>query len=309
MRFLLTGGASRLAFALLLVTTGVAIGRAEAAACDSAQQRVMHAEVVALDQPMMINRLGTSRPEAMMYALRGDVEPIDPGKSVGPGNVELRPGKRPRPLVLRVDAHDCLKIDFWNWLSPTPAGSQQPVTRTASIHVTGLEPATSITDDGFDAGANLGGQVQPGEHRTYMLYAAAEGTYLLYSPAGSFNGFGPTQQMLGLFGAVTVEPVGAEWYRSQIGHDAYVAAAGHAPGTIDYEARYQSGPWRNRPVLDMADGNEIVASDLTAIITGPHHGRFARGSRTSANPALLPDREAPFREVTAIYSEALDLIQ
>ncbi len=46
----------------------------------------------------------------------------------------------------------------------------------------------------------------------------------------------------------------------------------------------------------MTDGEEIVASDVTAVITGPRHGRFAKGSRPSANPALLPDREAPFRE-------------
>src|SRR6185295_9807084 len=53
----------------------------------------------------------------------------------------------------------------------------------------------------------------------------------------------------------------------------------------------------------------IVHSDLTALITGPGHGRFPPGSRPTANPALLPDREAPFREITSIYSESLDLVQ
>ena len=139
---------------------------------------------------MMINRLGTNRPHGMMYALLDDVVPIDLSKSLGPGNVQLRPDKRPRPLVLRVNVDDCLTIDFHNYLTPAPASPQQPVTRTASIHVTGLEPAISITDDGFDAGANPDGQVASGGKRTYTLYAPAEGTFLLYSPAGDFNGFG-----------------------------------------------------------------------------------------------------------------------
>ena len=284
-------------------------GVAEAASCADGQHRMLHAGVVALDQPMMINRLGTTRPESMMYALRGDVVAIDPAQPIGPGNVQLRPGKRPRPLVLRVALHDCLKINFENFLTPAAASPEQPVTRAASIHVTGLEPAFAITDDGFDAGANRDGQVVPGGHRTYTLYASAEGSFLLYSPAGDFNGFNQTQQMLGLFGAVTVEPAGAEWYRSQITHADLAAAAGAKAGVIDYDARYRDGPWKGRPVLAMTDGGEIIDSDLTAIVTGPRHGRFAKGSLPTANLALLPDREAPFREVTAIYSESQDLIQ
>ena len=93
-------------------------------------------------------------------------------------------------------------MDFWNWLAPTPAG-REPATRVTSIHVTGLEPAEAIADDGSHAGANSDGQVAPGQHFTYTLFAPQEGTFLLYSPAGDFNGFGPSQQMLGLFGAVT----------------------------------------------------------------------------------------------------------
>jgi hypothetical protein len=283
---------------------------AVAAVCDG--HRVMHADVVAFDQPMMINRLGTLRPEGMIYALRRDVVAIDAAQGVAPGNVQLRADKRPRPLVLRVNVGDCLRIDFQNLLAPTPRSPQQPVTRTASIHVTGLEPATTIADDGFDAGANPDGQVAPGARQTYTLYAAAEGTYLLYSPAGDFNGFSTTQQMAGLFGAVNVEPKGAEWYRSQVSNaDMAQATTGFRNGQplINYEARFRDGPRRGQLVLAMADGDEIIASDLTALITGPHAGRFPKGSRPTANPTLLPDREAPFREVTAIYSEAVDLVQ
>ncbi len=292
--------------AFAVANTGVA----NAAICDG--RRTMHADVVAFDQPMMINRLGTVRPQGMIYALRRDVVAIDPAQGMVPGNVQLRADKRPRPLVLRVNAGDCLKIDFRNLLARTPKSLQQPVTRTASIHVSGLEPATGITDDGFDAGANASGQVEPGGSRTYTLYAPAEGTYLMYSPAGDFNGFGTTQQMSGLFGAVNVQPKGAEWYRSQVSNaDLMQATNGFRNGQplVNYEARYRDGPRRGQPILGMTDGDEIVASDLTALITGPKHGRFAKGSRPTANPTLLPDREAPFREITSIYSESLDLVQ
>ena len=300
--------------AALIASTATGAGSATAAepVCSDGQHRVMHANVVAFDQPMMINRLGTSRPQGMIYALMNDVVPIDAASPLGPGNVQLRADKRPRPLVLRVNAGDCLKIDFRNFLTASPASPQQPLTRTASIHVTGLEPATAITDDGFDAGGNPDGQVAPGGHRTYTLLAPAEGTYLMYSPAGDFNGFSTTQQMAGLFGAVNVEPKEAEWYRSQVsGADLAQATTSMRNGQpiIEYDARFRDGPRKGQLVLRINDGNEIIASDLTAVITGPHHGRFARGSRPTVNPALLPDREAPFREITAIYSESLDLVQ
>lgn len=310
---------SRCRVALSVVALGalasINVEPAAAASCDG--HRIMHADVVAFDQPMMINRLGTLRPQGMIYALRRDVVPIDPtiDPAVGglvAGNVQLRADKRPRPLVLRVNVGDCLKIDFQNLLALAPASPQQPVTRVASIHVTGLEPATTIADDGFDAGANPDGQVAPNGKRTYTLYAPAEGTYLLYSPAGDFNGFNTTQQMAGLFGAVNVEPKDAEWYRSQVSNaDLAQATTALRDGQplIDYDARFGDDPRRGQPILGMTDGDEIVATDLTALITGPQHGRFAQGSRPTANPTLLPDREAPFREITSIYSEALDLVQ
>ncbi len=293
---------------------GASLSSASAAdaVCSDGQRRTMQASVVAFDQPMMINRLGTNRPQGMIYALLGDVVPIDASQKLGPGNVQLRSDKRPRPLVLRVNVGDCLKIDFRNFLSAAPASPQQPVTRTASIHVTGLEPATNIADDGFDAGSNPDGQVAQSSWRTYTLYAPAEGTFLMYSPAGDFNGFGTSQQMAGLFGAVHVEPKGAEWYRSQVSNaDLMQATRGSRNGQpiIDYDARFRDGPRRGQPVLRMTDGDTIVASDLTAVITGPNHGRFPKGSRPTVNPTLLPDREAPFREITSIYSESLDLVQ
>ena len=42
---------------------------------------------------------------------------IDPAKGLVAGNVRLRSDKRPRPIVLRMNSGDCLRITFTNLLS------------------------------------------------------------------------------------------------------------------------------------------------------------------------------------------------
>jgi hypothetical protein len=290
------------------------------------------ASVVALDQVVVINRLGTVRPAGMIYALWGDVEPIS-GTSLSAGNVRLKPDKRPRPLVLRVHEGECLKIEFHNFLhtdpqpnpQPNPSGitSLQALTRNASIHVTGMQLVTAITDDGTYvganpmAGANFSGVVPPNGKAVYTVYAAARGSYLMYSTPGDFNAFNnpppaPNEQLtLGLFGAVTVEPPGTEWYRSQTSHEDFLRAAKKVPdpqslGGYRYEIDYDAVDAGGKPVLKMLDrNNQIVHGDLTAVITGPHHGMLPPQPE---NPAL-PHREYPYREITIHYHESQDVVQ
>ena len=83
-----------------------------AAQCD----RILTAEVVALEQAVVLNRLGAFNPAGMLYALRRDVvfhgHPsiadntplVDENFAQAPGYVKLREDKRPRPLVLRAKA-------------------------------------------------------------------------------------------------------------------------------------------------------------------------------------------------------------
>jgi hypothetical protein len=122
------------------------------------------ANVVALDQAIMFNRLGAQNINWMVYALERDVViqnqrvdeesdgnggiisvPVPPTKPDGmggdeiipdgtvlssviasanvatlAGNVALRPDKRPRPMVLRVAAGDCLEVNLTNLLDPMP---------------------------------------------------------------------------------------------------------------------------------------------------------------------------------------------
>lgn len=75
-----------------------------------AQAACVTADVVAIDQAFYYNRLGAMNPSGMMYALKSDVVARDGAIQPSFGNVMLRPDKRTRPLVLRVNEGDCLTV-------------------------------------------------------------------------------------------------------------------------------------------------------------------------------------------------------
>ena len=358
------------------------------------------ADVVALDQPFMFNRLGAAQPQGMIFALARDIVPMEASEGLAPGNVMLRKDKRARPIVLRVNAGQFLEIRFTNLLSPQPVNpptagpitSLQPATRSAGVHVTGMELVSVTLPDGTvqpgiasDAtwvGVNPSSLAEPGQTRVYKYYAKAEGTFMLYSAGGDWAG----QLQAGLFGAATVEPENARWYRSQVTReDLELAAYRVEPGPgdslrvsdhpelfchrrkhddgkprtvvteegeftlwsfhssadaagaqktdvivrdnrvftpdgrplVDYDAVYPVGhPRAGQPILLMtrrlADGrDELVASDLTAIIAGPDGGAFPfseNGPGFAQNPTY-PGRREPFREFTIMYHETFGTVQ
>ncbi|MDQ3803114.1 MAG: DPP IV N-terminal domain-containing protein, partial [Acidobacteriota bacterium] len=271
------------------------------------------ADVVAFDQPFFYNRLGAVNPAGMIYALRRDVVPINPPLGLVAGNVQLRPGKRPRPLTLRMNVGQKLQINFQNLLAPNRAHDDQPNTRTASVHVVGLQLVNSITDDGSNVGNNPNSLVSPGGSITYTYFAEREGNHLFYSTAATTGGEGDGGSLaMGLFGAVNVQPQGAEWHRSQLTRQEMEwATVGRTPGNqpiVNYDALYPAGhPRAGLPILKILHGGEIVHGDLNAIITGPNKGRFPEGTYRS-NPAE-PDRNQPFREFTVIYHDEIKAVQ
>lgn len=137
-------------------------------------ENTVYADVVAIEQVYMWNRFGAFNPGGMMFALRHDVVSTSSesdATQLKPGAIQLRPTKRPRPLVLRVNEGQCLEVLFENLLSSPPppneverrvpeyqvvaTGSQSnspkftteersfsadlPRTRSASMHVNGLD--------------------------------------------------------------------------------------------------------------------------------------------------------------------------
>ena len=309
------------------------------AAGAQACERSITADVVALDQVILLNRRGACLPQGQMFALARDV--VDratqqPCNTTGcsPGNVELRPDKRPRPLVLRMNVGDCLTVNFTNLLAtnrdqvakcpdcidPVTGqlgnADQQPATRDAGVHVIGLQLVGDISSDGSFVGKNASSLVPPGGSASYTYYAEREGQHLLYSTAATTGGQGNGGQLgTGLFGAVNVEPRGARWYRSQVTEDDLkLAAHPTIPTTPTGQPRLRFNkidPATGLPVLRMlcpqnAPGctpNEIVHSDLTAIIRGPFTDTYP------SNRFTYPKRNQSFREFTIIYHDEFGAVQ
>lgn len=314
--------------------------------------RQISADVVALDQAYYINRIGAFKTSGMMFALKSDVVPVD--GSDGPlvaGKVTLRPDKRPRPLVLRMNVGDCLTVNFTNLLAPStvvsnnvlPRNAQDPYnpgaqsadgrfrfqgwnpdpnlgqqsqspTRSAGLHAMGMQNCpvngqAGIESDASWVGENADSLAAPGETKTYKITATAEGAFLLYSTAANVGlqlGYGG-QLMDGLFGSITVQPEGAEWYRSQVtAADLELATEGSTPlgqPIVNYDAVYPDGPLKGRTVLNMLQNNEIVHTDLTAIITGPDRGAFSGDEPPFNENPSYPNRQQPYREIAVHYHD------
>lgn len=213
------------------------------------------ADVVAIDMPMVFNRLGAQNVNWQMFALQHDLVSSSPGKTPRPltaeewaapktllGKVALRPDLRPRPLVLRVAAGECLQVNFTNLLTsisnpfeahkvllpsdhPMDQRSRDPnmdiddqvASRLAGFHPNGLELVGAIGSDASYAGKNIGTLATPGQRRQYTFYAPEEGSFLVTNPGAAFGGEGTAGTSgTGLFGAVAVQPVKGKAYRGQV---------------------------------------------------------------------------------------------
>ncbi|MBV9957103.1 MAG: hypothetical protein JO360_01725, partial [Acidobacteria bacterium] len=260
-------------------------------------ERTITANVVAFDQIYTYNRFGAFNPAGMMFALRRDVD------GSGPGNVHLKEGKRPRPIVLRVNEGDCLQINFTNLLGVTRPDNDSTYTRYASIHVNGMDYVNGPgQDDGANVGINASSLVAPGSSKTYKLYAAKQGQYLMYSMGAPAGGEGDGGQLdLGLFGSVNVEPRNAKWYRSQVTAEQLQAATvGRNPNGTP-KINYEAVDANNVPILNLLQGNEIVHTDLNAIITG-----FVEDC-ADAPPSSTCGQN--FREFTVIFHDEIKAVQ
>jgi hypothetical protein len=336
--------------------------------------KTVTANVVAFDQVFTYNRFGAFNPAGMMFALRRDVVAIDSTKPLGPGNVQLRATKRPRPLVLRVNEGDCLQVNFTNWLASNrsnldavkpanlparlpyfdkephlmPSEGEQSYdeselklrknadgtvnvvesdgevvedgrvrfkqndstyTRYASMRVTGLEYVNGSADDGGNVGNNASSLAAPGQSKVYKWYAKKQGQYFVHSMGAVAGGEGDGgQTVLGLFGSVNVEPRNSKWYRSQVTADQLKSVTiGTNPNNtpkINYEAVNASGA----PILNMLSAtNEIIYSDLNAIITGANGGALDENCANS--PQSSDTCGQPFREFTVVFHDELKAVQ
>ena len=290
-------------------------------------RRIVNVNMVAFNQPFWYNRLGASQTDGMIYALASDIiyigtDAAGPAllKQLQKGDtadysklvdyVSMRPDKRPRPIVLRANVNDCLSIHFTNLLVP----KAKELTSYAGVHIEGTEViATSANDpgaignDGAFIGLNSINLAKPGESKDYAIFVPAEGAFVLYSAADNHSNFFEGQQTFGLFGALNVQPKGAEYYRSQVTRkDLQAATTGHA-ATGQPLINYQAIDGNGKPILNMLKNLgrgvfELVYTDPTAIITGPNAGTFRTRSGEGPGPQY-PNPLEPYREFNIMYHE------
>jgi hypothetical protein len=203
-----------------MVTTMAIPGYAQV--CDG--RRTVHVHVVAIDIPMVFNRLGAQNVNWQMFALAHDLVrrtpdsvpvPLDAADCAAPqtliGNVTLRPDLRPRPLALRVAAGDCLEVRLTNLLNKVsnPFETQgrpllpskhpmdhasskkemnidnQVASRNVGFHPNGLDLVESIDADASHVGRNASSLAQPGQTQKYIFHAPEEGAFLVSNPGAS----------------------------------------------------------------------------------------------------------------------------
>ncbi len=284
--------------------TLLSMGQAQAAITCA---RTLTANVVAFDKPLMYNRLGAGNVNGMMYALKRDVInstsklPLTAGGSATPGDLDLRPDKRHRPLVLRVRVGDCLTVNLTNLLTinPNPRtvppalvlpngqmvtvnNNDQIKDRAVSFHSSGLELVDSINSDGSWVGANTtdGFATPAGGTKTYKLYAPKEGAFVVTGSGTIGSGQTQGNTSNGLFGQVIVEPTGSKIYRSQVHEeelrlvadvnrngalDATEKTANGQPKLTNYEATYPTGaPWSTEGKAGLPILNTLKCTTTTA---------------------------------------------
>ncbi len=219
--------------------------------------------------------------------------------------------------VLPVSDADCpVSTAAHAWLCGTDGGN----VGNNRARVRGNLPAADL-----ERLRHQGGQVLPGQSAVYRMYAFREGTYFAYSTGATVGGEGAGGQLgAGLFAAVNVQPAGARWYRSQVTHDDLVKArrqpdapAGHFDD-LDYDgARFAADDpqayRRGAPILAMLDGNEIVHSDLNAIVVltgedGDHHDTTGPG-RPCSEYVFGTSCGHAYREFTVIMHDEVKAVQ
>ncbi|QIN81373.1 hypothetical protein GBA63_01090 [Rubrobacter tropicus] len=183
-------------------------------------------------------------PNGQAFVLQGDqaavenwFRPLGATPSEDPAGADNR-RLRPRPLVIRANAGECVKVTLTNELEAT-GGDGLPDNPRVGIKVYG--PAYDAqTSDGSAVGYNADTTVGMGETISYYWKAPSEeGTFLFRDQgalAGSEANSGSTGH--GLHGAFVVEPAGSTWRDPETGQPLY---AGGANGKTHNRLTKQSG--------------------------------------------------------------------
>lgn len=164
--------------------------------------RTFHIEAIQI--PIVYNRYGDYDPDGLLYVLEEDAERIK-REAIQRFEMDVpQPYKEVRPLVIRVNLGDTVKVRFRNCLG-----------RRLSIHVQGLSYDVNTSDGssvGYNDDSTTSGEIW------YTWYADAEGVYLFNDMADSRSTEDATN-IHGLFGAIIVEAPEAKWFDPETGEE------------------------------------------------------------------------------------------
>lgn len=166
-------------------------------------------EIAAVQADLVYNRYGDHDPDGLIFVPLEDLDMVLSGKYA------------PKPLILRANTGDWIEVTLYNALNPENPVPYYDYPRvpldkehTPSMRVS-LNPQFLQYDPVCDSGINVGYNpreqtVGIGESKRYLWRADQEyGACILQSFGDMRN-----HRYHGLFGAVIVEPAGAEWYRN-----------------------------------------------------------------------------------------------
>lgn len=177
--------------------------------CPAKDDVVRRYEVAAIQRKLIYNHYGDHDPNGLVFVPLEDVDNVLAGKC------------KPKPLILRANAGDWIEVTLhnaWDCNQPIPYFSYPRVPLdeeyTPSMRVS-LNPQFLQYDPVRDSGVNIGYNemeqtVGIGESKRYLWHADQEYGACIIQSFGDMR----NHRYHGLFGAVIVEPPGAEWYRN-----------------------------------------------------------------------------------------------
>jgi len=171
-------------------------------------------DVTALRTKITYNaKTGDHDPNGLLYA------PTSDASTTSAGVATLKAGVTPKPLFLRANAGDCIKLTLRNGLPvmglpqhdgdvPLPADAPFPSSARVSIHAS-MVKYDPLRNDGATVGYNYDQTVAPGKSLTQTWYAdpALEGATTNLVDFGDRRG----HRHHGLWGGLMIEPKGATW--------------------------------------------------------------------------------------------------
>ncbi|MBA2442070.1 MAG: hypothetical protein H0V53_06645 [Rubrobacter sp.] len=271
------------------------------AAC-SAESYDRSYDVAAINVDLPFNRWGDLDPDGQVYVLQGDKEAVKNWSKPLSANPAEDPADnrrlRPRPLTLRANAGECIKVDFTNELNDRQWGGRL-VNPRASMQVRGPS-YDAQTSDGGAIGFNEDTTVSntQGQNKISYFWKAPEeeGLHLFRSQtmaSGEEEDAGSNAH--GLYGALAVEPAGSTWLDPVSGKQLYSpdnarsAAADPSRDTsgqsgdlyIDAMIKPPGAPAFRESVQLAQDYNEVAPGEVGH---GFNYGTEPQRNRVATNP-------------------------